>query len=378
MKRIKFVSWVVILFAAAQGAAVFAQSNGPSTVNKFIISATAGGVNYTEGAVAVARADGGGGILLRGDKLEIGDKVSSSSDAKAEVLLNPGSYLRLGPASEFEFVTTGLDDLQVKLTRGSAIFEVFATEDFRVTVLTPSGSLSLIDSGVYRVDVLPGRSATVAVTEGKAQLGDSKSTIVKSGRIGTIGSSGSIAKFDKGKRDEMDEWSRTRAKELAKVTASLKQKDIRPSLISSFNNSRWGMYDSFGLWIFNPRFGGYSFLPFGNRWYSPYGYGFGWGMDWTSIPWWNRYPSATVVPRGTNVASPKQRRPGAIVAPPYTAVEKQSRRQVRMDPVDTGWPGPRSGSVRSVDSVSSPSVQSSSPRSDLPVRSSSSKTSPID
>lgn len=378
MNRKTLVLWVVVLVVATQVTALLGQSAPSSTADKYLISARAGGINYIQGSVAVARADGTGGTLMRGDKLEIGDKVTSAAGAKAEVLLNPGSYLRLGSGSEFEFVATELDDLKLKLTKGSAIFEVFATEDFRVTVITPAGRLYLIDSGVYRVDLRADEVTSVAVTEGKAQLGESSAMIVKSGRVGTIGNSVAIAKFDKGKRDEMDEWSRSRAKDLAKVTASLKQKDIRASLINSFNNNRWGMYDSFGLWIFNPHFGGYSFLPFGNRWYSPYGYGFGWGMDWGSIPWWNRYPSTGGVPRGTNVSPPKARRSGAIDPPPFTAVEKQTHRQVQNGTSDTAWPGQRSGGSRSVDPGFSTPASVPMQQSEAPVRTSSRKASPID
>jgi hypothetical protein len=38
--------------------------------------------------------------------------------------LNPGSYIRLAENSSFEFLTTSLDDLQLKLSDGSAMLEV--------------------------------------------------------------------------------------------------------------------------------------------------------------------------------------------------------------------------------------------------------------
>jgi hypothetical protein len=381
MNRNTFTSFFVALLLSASSMVVLAQASRTAVSDKYIISARAGGVNYIQGSVAIARVDGSGGTLLRGDRLEIGDRVSTDTNARAEVLLNPGSYMRVSGNSEFHFVTTALDDLKIKLNKGTAIFEVFATDDFRVSVITPKGQVSMIDSGVYRVDVRIGGNATVAVTEGKAQLSDSKATIVKSGRVGTIGNSGTIAKFDRGNRDEMDEWSRSRAKDLAKVTSSLKQKDIRDSLISSFNNNRWGMYDSFGLWIYNPNFGAYSFLPFGNRWYSPYGYGFGWGMDWRTIPWWNRVP--VYVPNaaaGGTGGQVKERRQGAITAPPYTVVERQSQRQTGVTNTQDGWAGQRSTSGRAApDSGITPAVAAPAPsqRSE-PASRSSQKPSPID
>ena len=58
------------------------------------------------------------GCFFKGDTLEIGDRVSTADDGKAEILLNPGSYLRLGGHSAFEFKTTSLDDLQIRLRFG--------------------------------------------------------------------------------------------------------------------------------------------------------------------------------------------------------------------------------------------------------------------
>ncbi len=380
MNRNTITTFFVVALLAVSGTGVIAQSTS-AVADRYIISAKAGGINYIQGSVAVARQDGTGGTLLRGDRLEIGDVVSTGPAARAEVLLNPGSFMRLGSDSEFQFETTALEDLHIKMSRGSAIFEVFATDDFRVNVSTPKGRVSMIESGVYRIEIRPDGNATIAVTEGKAQLGDSVSTIVKSGRIGTIGDSLAIAKFDRKKRDEMDEWSRSRAKDLAKVTSSLKQKDIRASLINSFNYNRWGMYDSFGLWVYNPSFGSYFFLPFGNRWSSPYGYGFGYGMNWGSMPWWYRVPAygqqgtqgGTGTGTGTAVQT-KERRPRATTAPPYTSVERQSQRQTRMNDSQDAWPSRRSGSVRGTSdtgftpAVSAP-IQTSQPAS-RPARSS--------
>lgn len=321
--------FAAVLLLAVSGTGAVAQSTSSPTADKFIISARAGGVNYAEGSVAVARTNGRGGTLLRGDRLEIGDRVSTDSAARAEILLNPGSYLRLGPDSEFEFATTDLDDLQLKLHKGTAMFEVFATNDFRITVVTPSGRVSMIESGVYRIDLNPNGSGTVAVTEGKVRLGDGNATVVKSGRMASIGGAANIAKFDRKKRDEIAEWSRSRAKDLAKATSSLKQKDIRDSLMFSLRNDRWSMYDSFGLWIFNARFGGYSFLPFGNQWYSPYGFGFGYGMDWWNF--YRRYRPPVTVASGASPGGASSGNGGTVSGPPKAGQPRERVRRMGRD-----------------------------------------------
>lgn len=266
---------------------VFAQAQkhagDPTVAEKYIISAVAGGVNVVEGSVTVNHLNGRSGLLIKGDHVQVGERVSTGADGRAEILLNPGSYMRLGPNSIFQFRTTSLDDLQISIVRGSAMFEVFAADQFTVSLFTPEGRVVLVDTGVYRVDIASDGSGTLAVIEGKADVGLPK--LIKGGRTAAIGDPAAVAsKFDRGKRDELAEWSRTRAKDLAKMTSSLRNDDVRLSLMNGFNMGRWGMYSSFGLWIFNPGFGGYCFMPFGYDWYSPYGYPYRTGLYWYRLP----------------------------------------------------------------------------------------------
>lgn len=250
--------------------------------DKWLISAEAGGVNHVEGAVGIVRLNGKSGRLLKGDSIEVGDRVSTDSSGKAEILLNPGSYLRLAGNSAFEFKTTSLEDLQLKLDRGSAIFEVFATNDFRVVVNAPKSSVNIIESGVYRVDVLEDGTSRLEVWKGKAEVGG---MTVKGGKV-AISANGpvAVAKFDRDEKDGFELWSKDRAKDLAKATDQLKNRELRTALMRSFLGGRWNVYDSFGLWIYNAQFGRYCFLPFGYGWSSPYGYGFGSSIWWYQLP----------------------------------------------------------------------------------------------
>jgi hypothetical protein len=285
-KIVRFLAMSMVVAFAVLSANAQDETLASAAGDKYVISAKAGGVNFVEGDVSVVRRDGKAGPLLKGDTIEIGDKVSTGSDGKAEILLNPGSFLRLGGNSAFAFKTTSLDDLQLKLDSGSAILEVFAAEEFQVVVAAPKTKFVLIDTGVYRIDVGPGGNASLRVWKGGARLTNS-AEIVKSGRQAAPNSTGtlSVSKFDRGKRDAFDNWSRTRGKELAKISALLKRANLRNVLMQAYNGRRWNMFGSFGLWVFDPFFGGFCFLPFGYGWNSPYGYGYGGHyIGWYEMP----------------------------------------------------------------------------------------------
>ena len=326
--------------------------------DKYVISAKAGGVNYTEGRVVIARHEGKSGQLLKGDDIQIGDTVATGTDGRLEILLNPGSYMRVDRETEFSFISTALDDLKLKLNSGSAIFEVIADDDFKVSVQTPKTLVDLTRSGVYRIDVTADGGAKVSVTKGAAFVGNEKAQ-VKAGRFATLGNGAvEVAKFDRDERDSLDTWSRDRAKELTKVNAGLQRSVLRNSLLNSFSQNRWNMYDSFGLWIFDPFRTYWCFMPFGYGWGSPYGYGYGYDFWRIGMPQWIYYAPPPVYRRtqpspttpsgpvagpaapptrraptspGTERSAPRRGNPengsstGRVFTPPYRRMETNQR-----------------------------------------------------
>ena len=323
ISRVMGAAITAFVFAAA----VTAQTGAISAAagDKYLISAKAGGVNYVSGPVGVVRSVGKSGHLLKGDNLEIGDRVSTGADGKVEVLLNPGSYLRMGGSSAFEFKSTSLDDLSIRLDSGSAIFEVFATEDFVVTVNTPKTKFSLVDSGVYRIDVESAGTGKLEVWKGKALVNDS-AEFVKAGREAALkGNSVAIAKFDRDEKDALDLWSKERAKELANITGQLARNTMRTALMRSYLGRQWDMFSSFGLWVYDPWRRSHCFLPFGLGWGSPYGYGFG-----NSI-WYYNLPGVIFTPPagGGPVRNISTVKPGRVidntpVRPPFAQVQGSS------------------------------------------------------
>jgi hypothetical protein len=280
-KRVFFAILFSLLAFTLSGLNTVAQTPRSSAVRDvYLISAEAGGVNYVEGDVTVVAA-GNASAISKGERLNAGDMVRTGGNGRAELLLNPGSYLRLAGNSEARLDTTSLDDLKISVTRGIAIFEVLATDKFRVDVRTPAGKVFLVESGVYRITV-DDQASTVAVVEGKAVTGMPVPVMVTKGKLVPIGSV-AVSKFDRKKGDGFDEWSRSRGKELAKMASTLKNKNVKDHLLLGFAAGAWNMRSSFGLWVFDSM-RGFCFLPFGSGWNSPYGFGYGGNIHWYGLP----------------------------------------------------------------------------------------------
>ena len=361
------VGLIAVLFSAATAFAQ--QREDQRTVSAasslYVISAKAGAVNYVEGKVSVARQAGKSGYLLKGDELEIGDRVSTGAGGKAEILLNPGSFVRLAENSVFEFASTSLEDLQLKLGGGSAMFEVITDNEFTFAVNTPKGKFYIVKSGVYRVDVLGDGAGKIEVWRGRANAGG---TEIKGGRQATVSGSqaATVTKFDRDDKDALEIWSKSRAKELAKINARLQNNLLRTSLMSSFYQTRWSMYDSYGLWVFSRYHGSYCFLPFGYGWSSPYGYFYPRDIWYYNLPpvIYNPPPptnttptvgtvgaaGATVSDKIRNSRSTRESEPTRIFAP-YQRVQK-----------DIGqFPAESSGDIFSSPGISPPVRSSSAP-----------------
>ena len=291
-----------------------------TTAQKYLITAKAGGVNLVDGDVMVRRADGRSGMLLKGDDVQIGEVVTTGVDGRAEILMNPGSYIRLGANSSFEFASTDLDDVRLKFYKGSAILEVFGTDGFQVDLSTDTARFTVLQTGVYRIDASPDGLSNVAVWKGKMRSGLVSPANVGGGKIVSFdGKTYSITKFDRDDQDELAVWSRDRSRELSKIASTLRPDRLRDPLINSFYGGRWNLYNSFGLWVFDPFRRSYCFLPFGYGWSSPYGFGFARSIWYYNLPTviYNQPPPPSIAWRGRNMknadtpAQPVGRTPGS-------------------------------------------------------------------
>jgi len=230
------------------------------------IAAHPGTINYVEGSVSV------NGEAIAPSSIGSADlrpnAVLKTDVGKAEVLLTPGVFLRVGNNSQVRMISSGLTDTRVAVDRGVALLE--ATEvhkENNIQVAASALNTTVQKKGLYRFDA--DRSA-VAVFDGKAKvsLGDSAVEVGK-GKQATADSTGLLAKpkkFDRDEArngDELYQWSNLRSKYLSEASAATAQRIVLQP----------GGWLGSG-WYWNPWFRSYSWLPAADAFYSPFGYGF--------------------------------------------------------------------------------------------------------
>lgn len=285
------------LLAVCQAPSALAQSRDLK-----LISARAGAVNFTSGAVEFKRKTGTRWeALTNTHDLRSGDAVRTGADGRAEILLNPGSYFRAGAETEFALVDASLDDLRLRLSRGAAVIEAtgYSETDLSIVVATPQSRIRIIRTGIYRLSVLPDGRTELAVQKGRAYVGEDEALLVKGGKVVRVGAGpAEIAKFDKKQRDALDLWSRERGRELAKANDRLNRRETMLSLASFGFDARYQSAGS-GFWYLNRHLGCYTFIPLYSDWRSPYGFGYGRSLYGPCVGCHNPggYPSAGYNPR---------------------------------------------------------------------------------
>src|SRR6266849_306367 len=226
-----------------------------------VISAKSGLIHYVEGKVylndkAVESQFGSFPDVKENATLR-------SEEGRAEVLLTPGVFLRIGENSAIRMVTNRLIDTRVEFLSGSALVEADELlKDNGVTIVYKDYTIQLQKKGVYRFDSDP---AALRVYDGDviAQY-DGKNEEIKEGHLLTMNGDFKVARFDKNKdADELYLWSRRRSEYLAMANVSA-AKSLRDS------GTSW----SSSNWYWNPYFNMFTFIPGRGTYMSPFGYAF--------------------------------------------------------------------------------------------------------
>jgi len=222
-----------------------------------MISARAGFVNYKHGRVLLPKGTDGKDVR----QVETG-QTAGTGIGRLELLLAPGSFLRLDNESEIRLVSSRLTDVQVELLSGTATLEVNEIpKQAAVAILWRNQTIPAEHSGVFRFE--PGNdSMRIYVESGKLKLANQT---VKAGSYIDLAAGGALTaalRFNRKNIDEFDRWNQARGYQLARSSYSAANSFLSRS--SAFPASSLWYWDPFGL--------GYTYLPYRSSVMSPWGF----------------------------------------------------------------------------------------------------------
>lgn len=251
-KRFIATSFLTAVFAAAP---VLAQD---------IIAARAGLINLAEGTVTLNEVE-----VEHGDRYQImneGDTLATEK-GRAEILLNVGTFLRLAENSSFRLDATSLDDVRLTLLSGSAIIESSELEkEDNIEIIVEGKKFTLRKRGLY--EFAAGESARARTYDGEMALKTSDGQTVKVTKEREVNLDGTTllaTKFDGDDTTALYRWGSRRARTLAQASSS-SARTYATGMPLPLN----GMMSGLGMWVFNPMFGYYTYLPLRGFGYSPY------------------------------------------------------------------------------------------------------------
>jgi hypothetical protein len=243
----------------------------------YTVSAKPGAVNYIEGH---AYLDGKplSEKGLRSTFLNANETLSTDL-GKAEMLLTPGVFLRIGNNSEVRMISPSLTDTQVELKKGEAIIEADGLiKENRIRITVHGASILIDKNGLYRFTA--DENPTAAVIEGKAQVyfGDKRIDLGK-GHETLLSENLKAEKFDPKKEDDLYAWSNTRSE----YDAASSYQAAKSVSVNSYSGG-YAFDPAFGFgygmpwygpgWYWNAAFNGWGWIPGDGAFFSPFGWGF--------------------------------------------------------------------------------------------------------
>jgi hypothetical protein len=226
-------------------------------------TARPGSFNYVEGQVSVANqpvdAKSIGSV-----ELEPGQTLATGA-GKAELLLTPGVFFRVGDNSSTRMISPNLTDTEVELVYGNALVEVTDIHpENNLQVIEDGKSTQLVKNGLYDFDA---DHDQLRVFDGQAVIQDgNKQVKVKGGHEVSFNDEPlKSQKFDKKSFESSDlyRWTSLRSSYLAEANVDAARTYV-------VGGPGWFGYG----WYWDPWFSAYTFIPGDGIFYSPFGWGY--------------------------------------------------------------------------------------------------------
>jgi hypothetical protein len=227
----------------------------PGTVNYIEGQAAIGAQVLTDKSVGSARLTAGQSLL--------------TENGRAEILLTPGIFLRLGDYSSLQMISPGLADTIMTLVKGRAMVEVAEIRpENNVRIGENDSSTQLLKAGLYDFDEDRG---LIRVFDGKVMVQIAGQRIeVRSGHELNLHTAGKLKPrtFDKkASTDDFYRWASLRSSYLAEANVDAAR--------TYAGGAGWspGAWNGDG-WYWDPWFDAYTFIPGDGIFFDPFGWGF--------------------------------------------------------------------------------------------------------
>ncbi len=228
------------------------------------ISARPGLVNYIEGVA-----------YLNGSAINAGASTRSylgeqdffwTAEGKAEILLLPGTFLRIGANTQIQMISPSLVSPRVALNQGEAMLEVIGVlKGSHIEVVCGNALMVIEKDGLYRLKA-DSAMATAGVIAGAAQVyADGQSIRLGKGKQTELVGLLRAERLDLGPDDELYAWSNIRSQYEAAANY-----DAASRLAAAGQAGAMGWYFDVGMdaWAWLPQYA--YFGPFGWGFYSPF------------------------------------------------------------------------------------------------------------
>lgn len=222
-----------------------------------------GTVNYVEGQASIG-SQALNAKSVGTTTIEAGQSLATGT-GKAEILMTPGVFFRLGDDSVATLVSPSLTNTEVALSKRQAMVEVDDIHKSNLLRVQQDGAATqLLKTGIYGFDA---NNDDVRVFQGEAlvQDGDRQVKLKAGHELALNNAKLKSAKFDKHEYQD---------------TALYRFSDLRSQYLGEANVDAAGLYYPgaagwYGAgWYWDPGFYGYTWLPGDGMFYSPFGWGF--------------------------------------------------------------------------------------------------------
>ena len=270
---------------------------------QYMVSARAGLVNYVDGQVNVRLHE----------QVTAGAPIETGLQSHVELLLNPGSFLRIGEDSQVVLDSVELSNIAVRIVKGAALIEA-SDIDKQIPIRVTTGNLQvlIVSSGMYRFS-----DGTALVLDGRLRTADKSTTVKKGHQITSFHDNYTVSNIVGQPNGELDLWSGQRSEALAKANALAYHDRYSGNAYSLLYYPYWNFYSGRSAWIYSPFLTGFTFIPRG-AYRSYYGYRF---VSIGAFAGMAAFPSHPWIAAG----APQSQRPSAGSASSRPAVVPGSR-----------------------------------------------------